>query len=113
MSTTYKNLFINQGSYFVHSLTAVDEYGNQLQITAGSGYTASGQLRRSYDSSSKVDFTSQITGATGTIYITLGPTNSAALKYGNYVYDVELNFPDGKIVRQLQGIATVDPEVTR
>lgn len=113
MSTTYKNLFINQGSYFSTSLTAVDENGSQLQITAGSGYTASGQLRRSYDSSSKVSFTAQITGSTGTIQISLGATHSAALKYGNYVYDVELDFPDGKTVRQQQGIATVDPEVTR
>jgi hypothetical protein len=43
----------------------------------------------------------------------LGPTNTAALKPGRYVYDIELAFPTGKVVRQLQGTITIDPEVTK
>lgn len=108
-----KNLFIDQGSTFSYSITANDEYGNPLSITAGSGYTAQGELRRSYFSLSSVDFDCSVTGATGNITFGLSATASAALKPGRYVYDIELHYPTGKVVRQLQGTVTVDPEVTK
>lgn len=112
MATT-KNLFIDQGSTFSYSITATDENGTALSITSGSGYTASGQLRRSYYSVSSVAFAAGVTGATGNITFGLGATNTAALKPGRYVYDIELEYPTGKVVRQLQGTVTVDPEVTK
>jgi hypothetical protein len=112
MATT-KNLFIDQGSSFSYSITATDENGTALNITAGSGYTATGQLRRSYYSLTSTSFSVGVTGATGNITFALGPTNTAALKPGRYVYDIELAFPTGKVVRQLQGTITIDPEVTK
>lgn len=112
MATT-KNLSLDQGSSFSYSLTATDNTGTALSITAGSGYTASARMRRSYYSSSYVAFTASITGATGNITITLGPTASAALKPGRYVYDVELECPNGSVYRQKQGVVTVDPEATK
>lgn len=108
-----KNLFIDQGSTFSYSLTAMDENGTLLSITGGSGYTASGELRRSYYSLTSVSFDCSVTGATGNITFGLSATASAALKPGRYVYDVELEYPTGKVVRQLQGTVTVDPEVTK
>lgn len=108
-----KNLFIDQGSNFSYSITATDEYGTALSITAGSGYTASGQLRRSYYSLTSTSFVAGVTGATGNITFSLGATSTAALKPGRYVYDIELLYPSGKVVRQLQGTITVDPEVTK
>lgn len=83
-----------------------------MGITSGSGYTASCQFRRSYYSTTSVSLASSITG-TGVIQCALSATASAALKDGRYVYDVELAFPDGTIVRQQQGNVTVDPEVSK
>lgn len=108
-----KNIFIDQGSTFSYSFTATDENGTALSITAGSGYTASGQLRRSYYSLTSTLFAVGVTGATGNVTFSLGATNTAALKPGRYVYDIELLYPTGKVVRQLQGTITVDPEVTK
>jgi hypothetical protein len=62
---------------------------------------------------SSVAFAAGVTGATGNITFGLGATNTAALKPGRYVYDIELEYPTGKVVRQLQGTITVDPEVTK
>lgn len=106
-----KNLFMDQGSDFSYSLTANDSYGNPLNIS--SGYTATAQLRRSYYSSTSYNFITSITGGTGGILISLGATSTAALKAGRYVYDVELQYPDGKVFRLVQGNISVDPEVTK
>ena len=100
-------------STFSKSLTATDETGAVLSITAGSGYTATAKMRRSYYSDSSTSFNVSITGATGNITYSLGPTGTAALKPGRYVYDIELEYPTGKIVRQQQGIAHIDPEATK
>lgn len=112
MATT-KNFFLDQGSNFSYSFTAVDENNSILSITSGGGYTASGYMRRSYYSNNYVALNVSITGGTGGVVATLGATSSAALKPGRYVYDIELLYPTGKVVRQRQGTFTVDPEATK
>jgi hypothetical protein len=106
MATPVKNLFIDQGSSFSYSLTA--------NIPVGCT-TVNGQLRRSYYSSSYVNFTCSLTagtGGTGSVTISLGATTSAALKPGRYVWDLEASY--GLTTTRLrQGTAYVDPEVTK
>lgn len=111
--TTTKNFFLDQGSTFSYSFTAVDENNALLSIVANTGYTASGQMRRSYYSTGYVAFDVSLTGGPGGILIGVGATASAALKPGRYVYDIELLYPTGKVVRQRQGTVTVDPEATK
>jgi len=109
-----KNLFIDQGTDFTYSLTATDSTGAVIGITHGSvGYTASAQLRRSYYSSTSTSFIASITGGTGGIQVALGATTSSAMKPGRYVWDLELQYPNGSVVRLRQGMASIDPEVTK
>ena len=107
-----KNLYIDQGANFQMSLTAFDSAGSVLSITSGSGYTATGKLAKSYLASSKISFVCSITGSTGQVSIALGATALSGIRPGVYVYDVEVQSPDGKVYRIVQGNVTIDPNVT-
>lgn len=111
MPTPTRNIFIDQGSYFSMSLTATGITGDPIALTGG--FTASGQLRRSYYSATAVDFAVTVTGGTGGIEVSLGATTTAALKPGRYVYDVQLLYPNQQSYRIVQGTASVDPEVSK
>ena len=52
-------------------------------------------------------------GAAGTITISLSATETAALLWASGVYDLEIEFPNGTVVRRLSGSVSVSPEVTR
>jgi len=54
-----------------------------------------------------------ITGSTGTISITLTAGQTTTLIPGTYVYDVEIQSPNGEVIRLLEGKFIVSPEVTR
>ena len=70
-----------------------------------------GQIRKSYGSST-TDFTTSQVDGTGVITISLTATQTGALKAGRYVYDVEIaNAPE--VIRVREGIITVTPQVTR
>lgn len=106
-----KNIFIDQGATYQLTVTAYDQNGSALTITAAPGVTASGKLSKSFYSSSKVSFTASVTG-TGQIFLALGATTTAAMTPGVYVYDAEILTPNGTVYRVVQGNATVDPNVT-
>lgn len=106
------NYDMDQGSNFAFSIRASDTNGNALDIS--SGYTANAQMRKHYSSNTAITFNTSITGGTGYISVSLGPTATAAIKAGTYFYDVELEFNDGTSIQRLvQGMITVYPEVTR
>ena len=52
-------------------------------------------------------------GADGTITMHMSAADTAAIEWRRGVYDLEIEFPDGTVIRRLQGRATVSPEVTR
>lgn len=106
-----KNLFLDQGSTFLFSTIVTNSLGNAINISTG--YTAAAKMKRSYYSSQGITFAASITGSTGNIQISLTPTQTKDLKPGRYVYDIELQYPDGTITRIIQGQIHVDPEVTR
>ena len=110
MATVY-NLAIDQGSDFTTTIQVSDDTGTERNL---SGYLVRGQLRRSYGSASNVTFSSNISAiSTGEITIALSSVTTANLKYGRYVYDVELYTNTGNVERILEGIVTVFPEVTK
>lgn len=112
MASTYYNLAIDQGTDFSANLTVKDSTNTVRNLT---GFTGRAQLRRSYASSSNVTFTVNIdTPADGNVKITLANASTANLKYGRYVYDVELTKASANTIERIyEGIATVYPEVTR
>ena len=110
MATVY-NLAVDQGSDFSTTIQLNDDLGGDRNL---SGYFVRGQLRRSYGSVSNVAFSSNISSSiTGEVTIALSSAATANLKYGRYVYDVELYTNTGNVERILEGIVTVYPEVTK
>jgi len=112
MATTNYTLYINQGSDFAQTLTAYDSTGTARDIT---GYTGKAQLRRSYASTSNVEFTINIASPTsGNVVVTLSNAATANLKYGRYLYDLELTKTSSSTIERLyEGIAVIYPQITR
>jgi hypothetical protein len=106
------NRDMDQGSNFSFSYVVKGDDGLPLDIA--SGYTAYAQMRRFYSSTTGINFTTSITGSTGNITVSLGPTASANAKAGVWFYDVELHSNGSATVqRVVQGMITVYPEVTK
>ncbi len=106
---TVNNIYLDQGTTFSFTFDLTNVDGTEKDLT---NYTIFAQIRRSYYSSTKVDFTTAKVSLEGEITISLTATQTAALKSGRYVYDVEIQ-SNQETLRVLEGILTVNPEVTR
>jgi hypothetical protein len=107
---TVQNLYIDQGTTFSLSIVVSDLNGNLKDI---SDYAVRSQIRKSYYTSTKVDFTAVASlPEDGEITISLTAVQTSALKTGRYVYDVEIE-SDEETLRVLEGIIVVNPEVTK
>ena len=105
------NLTVDQGSTFSASVDITDTNDNILVLT---GYTVAAQLRKTYGSSTAIDFTASVSNATGgEITISLTPAQTNALVAGRYVYDVEITSAGGTVTRVLEGQLEVTPGVTQ
>jgi hypothetical protein len=105
------NLTVDQGSTFSASVDITDTEDNILVLT---GYTVAAQLRKTYGSSTAVDFTASVSNAAlGEVTISLTATQTNALIAGRYVYDVEITSAGGTVTRVLEGQVEVTPGVTQ
>jgi len=109
---TISNIFIDQGADFSTTVTISDSDGSALDLTS---YTALAQIRKTYESTTATDFTATFAAdrTTGQITISLTDTQTAALEYGRYVYDLVITDTVGVKTRVVEGIATVNPSVSR
>tara|TARA_B110000971_G_C19769552_1_gene390203 strand:+ start:133 stop:471 length:339 start_codon:yes stop_codon:yes gene_type:complete len=109
---TISNIFINQGTDFSTTVTISDSDGTALDLTA---YTALAQIRKTYESSTSTSFTTAFdaTRTTGKITISLTDTQTSALESGRYVYDLLITSVSELKTRVVEGIATVNPSVSR
>lgn len=109
---SYANLIVDQGADFETVVTLEDERSDPINL---SNYVLTGQIRRTYKSTSAVDFVLSIKNPVdGTITIQLPGFVSAEMKYGRYVYDIyAYNTSDDKVYKALEGILEVVPGVTR
>ena len=127
---TQQNLFVYQGSHWsanvtVYTSNSTGQYSANLYQYAN----GAGQLRKSYDSTSQtanIVVTVHPAGAanSGTITLTMDNSVTGGITAGRYVYDVELaggpavagyssGAENNKILRAVQGIITVEPQVTK
>jgi hypothetical protein len=102
------NLVIDQGTTFASSIEVLDENDDAVDLQ---NYVARGQMRKTYSSSNAVNFTT--TTNTGMLVISLTAAQTANIVAGRYVYDVELVDTQNTVVRILEGIVTITPEVTK
>lgn len=105
---TKANLVIDQGSTFASSIDILDENDEPVVLT---NYSARGQIRKHFTSTNSVSFTT--TMSNGSLVISLTANQTGNLVSGRYVYDIELVDPVGTVLRILEGIVTITPEVTR
>jgi len=108
---TYANIFIDQGSDFSFTLDLSTTVG-LLDLTS---YTARGQIRKSYTSSTSVDFDISINVSDSELECSLTSAQTSLLKYGRYVYDIEILSSDDPavITRVVEGQVDVTPRVTQ
>lgn len=107
---TRADLSIDQGADFEVTLTLTDEYGNILNL---SNSNAAGQIRKSYTSQKYTGFATSINSDSGEITLNLTAVQTSDLEAGRYVYDVELTDAANSIIRIVEGVVTVSPQVTR
>jgi hypothetical protein len=106
------NIFIDQGADFSTTVTVSDSAGSALDLT---NYTALAMIRKTYESTTATTFTSTFADdrTTGQITISLTDVQTTALDFGRYVYDLLITDGDGDKTRVVEGIATVNPSVSR
>jgi hypothetical protein len=108
-----QNLVLEQGTDFQ---AVIKLYADNTTVLNLNGYTATSQMRRSYDS---VTATATLAVAipipgNGELYLTLAAASSTSIRYGRYLYDVVLTQTStGTLSRAVEGIITVTPRVTR
>jgi len=106
---TVQNIVIDQGTTFSLDITLTNADGTAKDLTS---YTPTSQLRKHYSSTTATDFTVAKVDNTGEITLSLSATQTAGLKEGRYVYDVEIA-SSAETLRVLEGLVTVTPNVTR
>ena len=108
----YSDISVDQGADFSAEVIVDDSDGTLASLT---GYTVAGQIRKTYSSTTKVDFVCSITdAAAGEITIGLSNTVTNGMKAGRYVYDVEITKTStGYKTRVIEGQVTVNPGVTQ
>ena len=107
------NQIIDQGTTFSKSITVYQTDGTTIQdLTA---YTPSSQLRKNYTSTNytTINATKSTPHTSGVIVMSLTAVQTAALKSGRYVYDLQITAADTTVTRVLEGVITIRPEVTK
>ena len=108
------NLFIEQGATFTSDVTIRGTDGGVFDL---SGYSASAKMALGYASTrTRTTINTSINSdpTTGIITLSLSPTETSNLEApARYVYDVELlKASDNSVIRVIQGIITVSPNLT-
>lgn len=113
------NFTILQGTTFSYQIKIENEDGSAFDLT---GYTLRMQARVTLgDSSTVITSTGGspnltitcATPATGILYISMTPAQTAALDFFTALYDLEGEHDDGDVYRFLQGAITLSKEATR
>ncbi len=106
-----KNLYVDQGTDFSVQLTIYDDNNSPWNLT---GYTGQAKIRKSYYSSTSVNFTLSFHAVrtTGVITLELNSSQTSLLEQGRYLYDVVITNPSNKKTRVIEGIVTINPGVT-
>ena len=107
------NQVIDQGATYSKQITVYENDGTTIQNLTG--YTATSQLRRNYTSTAYTTIlaTIQTPATNGVIVISLTAVQTAALKSGRYVYDLQITAADETVTRVIEGVITIRPEVTK
>jgi hypothetical protein len=102
---------IEAGATFSTEVTVNDANGFPKDL---SDYIVRSQLRKSYYSTTAINFEIDVTDpVNGIIEMSISAANTSNIRAGRYVYDVEIEDSENVVTRIFEGIATVLPNVTR
>jgi hypothetical protein len=109
---TISNLYIDQGSEFVSVLDLENNDGTPMNLT---GFSAYSQFRKSYGSTTAFTFETLILtpNTSGKLQLKLTGVNSSLIRPGRYLYDVEIVSSTNVKTRVVEGILTINPEITK
>jgi hypothetical protein len=115
MSTTYADLYANQGADTVFLMTLTDDNDATLDLT---GYTVRAKFARHWSSTTKYNFLAEVaTPATaGAITLRLFADGTDDIKSGRYQYDIETVYDfNGQITveRVMEGVLYLEPSITK
>ena len=105
---TKANISIDQGTTFTTEILLTDDNGDPLDLSA---YTANAQIRKTYTSLTSVPFSTNL--SFGQIVLSLSANVSGNLESGRYVYDVVVRDNSNNLTRVVEGIVTINPQVTK
>lgn len=108
----YAELTIDQGTTFETTLDLVGDDGAPVNVA---GYTFSGQIRKSYYSSTPTaNLTISVTNsANGNVKISLNSAVTSNISAGRYLYDIKMVDTSGTTTRIVEGVVTITPQVTK
>lgn len=108
----YIELTINQGATFKKSRTLKNADQTPIDLT---GYTFVSQIRKSFYSmnpTANITVTTTDT-ANGIIELSMVAADTANVKAGRYVYDLKMTTDAGIVIREMEGVVTVTPQVSK
>lgn len=105
-------LDIDQGSDFSVEFELENDNSTPVNL---SGFSVYSQFRKSYSSQTGYSFISEVVSpaTAGKIKLTLSGVSSSQIKPGRYLYDVEIISSSGVKTRVVEGILTINPEITK
>jgi hypothetical protein len=103
------NLYIDQGTDFSAEIGIFDDSNFPWNLD---GFTATAKIKKSYYSSSSVDFDVTVNTPNNTISLFLSSSVTSIMEYGRYLYDVVITSDEGLKTRVIEGIVTINPGVT-
>lgn len=108
---TVANLEIDQGSDWVSEITLENDDGTPMNLF---DFTVYSQFRKSFGSLIGYSFVASVLDATnGKISLSLSGITSSGIRAGRYLYDIEIISGNNVKTRVVQGIVTINPEITR
>jgi hypothetical protein len=103
------NLYIDQGTDFSAEIGIFDDSNLPWDLD---GFTGTAKIKKSYYSSTSVDFNVSINEGNGTVSLSLPSSITSDMEYGRYLYDVVIASNGGVKTRVIEGIVTINPGVT-
>lgn len=111
MTAARHDFQMDQGATFRRVLILKQSDGTLMSL---SNWTGAAKMRARHDSpQAAAEFTVTVNPGLSTITMELSASQTGALTPGRYVYDLETDDHNGTVLRMIEGVITVRPEVTR
>ena len=110
------DIIADQGATFLRTISLKSSKRLPVALT---GYTGRMHIREIVTSNEIIEAQTTENGritigaSSGTITLLIPPLDMEEIDPGTYVYDVEIESPEGEVTRVVHGKFTVRPEVTR